>query len=238
MTLRPKTMDKADKGNVLDDYVHRQLDRAEREPGDDFFSVLTRATYQGRPLTRDEMTGFAVLTFAGGRDTIINIVSFALVYLADNPGDLELLRERPVLIRSAIEEFVRVASPLTHIGRVCPRDTSVRGVDVPADHRVSLCWASANRDESVFESPHDVQVDRKRNAHVGFGAGAHTCLGASQARLILRTLLGQICAKGIVLEVLDGQPHYEEWPGYRRQTGFEYLNMRLTAPEAGKEVTQ
>ncbi len=218
-----------EKGDRLDAYVREQLDRAEREPGDDFFSALTRASYRGRPLTHEEMVGFAVLTFAGGRDTIINILSFTLVHLAEHPQVLTRLRESPILIRSAIEEFVRVASPLTHIGRVCPHNTDVNGVAVKADHRISLCWASANRDETVFESPDEVIIDRKRNAHVGFGSGAHTCLGASQARLILRTLIGQICERGIALEVLDGEPHYEEWPGYRRQTGFNYLNMKLTA---------
>ena len=218
-----------EKGDRLDAYVHEQLDRAEREPGDDFFSALTRATYRGRKLTREEMAGFAVLTFAGGRDTIINILSFALVHLADHPGDQAKLRDEPMLIRSAAEEFVRIASPLTHIGRVCPHTTDVNGVEVPADHRVSLCWASANRDATIFETPDEVRIDRKRNAHVGFGSGAHTCLGASQARLILRTVIGQICTKGIELQVLDNVPHYEEWPGYRRQTGFDVLNMKLTA---------
>ncbi len=219
-----------EKGDRLDAYVHKQLDRAERNPGDDFFSALTEATFRGRRLTREEMAGFAVLTFAGGRDTIINILSFALVHLADHPKDVDRMRENLMLIRGAVEEFVRVASPLTHIGRVCPHATNVNGVDVKADHRVSLCWASANRDESIFDSPDEVQIDRKRNAHVGFGAGAHTCLGASQARLILRTVIGQICANGIELQVLDNEPHYEEWPGYSRQTGFNYLNMKLTAP--------
>ena len=215
-----------EKGQVLDNYVERQLDRAEADPGDDFFSALTRATFQGRPLSREEMSGFAVLTFAGGRDTVINILSFAFAHLANHPEDLAKLRDNPMLVRSAAEEFVRVASPLTHIGRVCPRETDVHGVDVPADHRVSLCWASANRDETVFESPNQVQIDRKRNAHVGFGTGAHTCLGASQARLILRSVMSAV-SQTATIEILDEKPQYEEWPGYRRQTGYEYLSVRF-----------
>jgi cytochrome P450 len=218
-----------EKGDRLNAYVHEQFDRAESDPGADFFSALSRATFRGRPLTREEKVGFAVLTFAGGRDTVINILSFALAHLADCPADLIRLRSKPVLIRSAIEEFVRFASPLTHIGRVCPHDTEINGVDVPADNRVSLCWASANRDETVFESPGEVRIDRKRNAHVGFGAGAHMCLGASQARLILRTVLTQICDKGLELTVLDHTPKYEEWPGYKRQVGFDELRMSVAA---------
>ena len=218
-----------DKGDRLDAYVRQQLDRAEFEAGDDFFSALTQATYRGRPLTRDEMVGFAVLTFAGGRDTVINILSFSLAHLADNPHDLMRLRDDPGLVRGAIEEFVRFASPLTHIGRVCPRGANVNDVNVERDHRVSLCWASANRDESIFDAPDEVRIGRKRNAHVGFGAGPHLCLGASQARLILRSVISSICSKGIGLKVLDSVPSFEEWPGYRRQTGFELLKMRLRA---------
>ncbi|NIP95555.1 MAG: cytochrome P450, partial [Akkermansiaceae bacterium] len=79
-------------------------------------------------------------------------------------------------------------SPLTHIGRVCPVDTEVHGVAVQAGHRVSLCWASANRDESVFEAPEEVRLDRKPNPHLTFGAGPHLCLGAAHMRLIMRLL--------------------------------------------------
>jgi cytochrome P450 len=70
------------KGVVLEDYLTRKFDEVERAPGDDFFSALTRATYRGRPLTREEMMGFANLAFAGGRDTIIHTVACALAHLA------------------------------------------------------------------------------------------------------------------------------------------------------------
>lgn len=222
--------DDSEGGSRLDQYIQEQLDRAEREPGEDFFSALALASYRGRPLTRDEMTGFANLAFAGGRDTVINILSFALAHLATHPEDLARLRESPSLVRGAVEEFVRVASPLTHIGRVCPNATTVHGVNVEASGRVSLCWASANRDASVFESPDEIRIDRKRNAHLGFGAGAHMCLGASHARLLLRMVIEQIAAKGIALELQDSEAHYEEWPGCRRQTGFLRLDMRFGRP--------
>ena len=82
-------------GNVLEDYLHQQFDRATANPGDDFFSALTTATFHGRPLTREEMMGFANLAFAGGRDTIIHTISCALGYLAQHPEALDYLREDP-----------------------------------------------------------------------------------------------------------------------------------------------
>ena len=89
--------------------------------------------------------GFANLTFAGGRDTVIQSVAGALGYLGQNPKALEFLREDPGRIVHAGEEFFRVITPLTHIGRVCPVETEVHGISVKPGGRVSLCWASANR---------------------------------------------------------------------------------------------
>ena len=216
-----------EKGGVLDRYLHRQFDRAEASPGDDFFSALTRATFRGRPLTRDEMVGFANLVFAGGRDTVIATVSLTLAHFATHPEDLAKLRGKPFLLRNCVEEIVRVASPLTMIARVCPNVTNVHGMHVPANHRVALCWASANRDETVFESPERLIIDRKPNPHVAFGAGPHICLGASHARLILRTLISQVSQKVGSMEMLDDEPRYETWPAYRRQTSYESLRIRF-----------
>ena len=217
----------AEKGTVLDQYLHDQFDRAQNKPGTDFFSALVHAEYRGRRLTRDEMMGFANLAFAGGRDTVIATVSLALAHLASSSDDVARLRENPMLIRSAAEEVVRVASPLTMIGRTCPHATDVNGVIVEAGDRVAICWASANRDETIFENPTELRIDRKRNPHVAFGAGTHTCLGASHARLILRTLIGQVCEKASGLELVDSKAKYEEWPAYCRQTGFDELRIRF-----------
>jgi cytochrome P450 len=157
------------KGTVLEDYLRAQFDRAEATPGEDFFSALTRATYRGRRLTRAEMMGFANLAFAGGRDTIIHSISSIIAYFGRNPEALEYLREDPKRIVHAGEEFFRVFMPLTHIGRVCPVETDVHGVRVPGGGRVSLAWASANFDETVFDSAHEVRLDRKPNPHLSFG---------------------------------------------------------------------
>ncbi len=221
----------AEKGNVLDEYLHRQFDRAEKEPADDFFSALAQADFRGRRLTRDEMMGFANLAFAGGRDTVISTVALALAHLAAHPDDVARLREKPLLVRSAVEEVVRVASPLTMIARTCPHDTNVHGLEVEAGNRVAICWASANRDETVFEAPEELRIDRKRNPHVAFGAGTHMCLGASHARLILRTLISQVCARTGGLELVESRAKYEEWPAYRRQTGFDVLRIKFLSED-------
>lgn len=216
------------KGNVLEDYLRAQFDRAEAAPGEDFFSTLTQATFRGRPLTREEMMGFANLAFAGGRDTIIHTISCALGYLAEHPEALEFLREAPKRITHASEEFFRVFMPLTHIGRVCPEETEVKGVTVRAGERVSLCWASANMDERAFDAPDEVRLDRKPNPHLAFGFGTHLCMGAPHARLILRTLL-QKCTERIArITVLESKERVESEASYTRTLGYESLTVRLT----------
>ena len=215
------------KGAALEAYLHQQFDRALEHPGDDFFSALTRATFRGRPLTREEMMGFGNLTFAGGRDTIINSVSAIAAYVAGNPGALEFLRQDPKRIVNAAEEFFRTLTPLTQVARVCPVDTEVLGIAVKADHRVSLCWASANYDETVFEAPEEVRLDRKPNPHVAFGFGAHLCLGAPYARLIVRSLLKSLCERVKEITVLHAEEHVENEARYRRAVAYESLTARF-----------
>ena len=215
------------KGIVLEDYLHAQFDRAEASTGEDFFSALTQATYQGRKLTREEMMGFGNLTFAGGRDTIIHSIASVIAYLGQNPAALEFLRADPKRIVLASEEFFRVFMPLTHIGRVCPAHTNVHGAEVPAGGRVSLCWASANRDETVFDKPQEVRLDRKPNPHLSFGFGAHLCLGAAHARLIVRTLLHALVARVSAIRVIEASQHVEHEERYNRLNGYDSLVVQF-----------
>lgn len=216
------------KGTVLEDYLTAQLDRAAANAADEgFFSALTRATYRGRTLTREEMMGFGNLTFAGGRDTIIHSISSILAYLGRNAAALEYLREDTRRIVHAGEEFFRAFMPLTHIGRVCPVDTNVHGVPVKAGGRVSLCWSSANMDEAVFDKPEEVRLDRKPNPHLSFGFGEHLCLGAPHARLIMRTLLQKCVERVGGITVLDAKERMEKEERYERAVGYETLVVKL-----------
>ena len=214
-------------GAGLEAYHQAQFDRAAANPGDDFFSLLTQATFRGRPLSREEMMGFANLTFAGGRDTIIHTVACVIHHLATHPADLEFLREDRGRIIHASEEFFRVFMPLTHIGRVCPVETEVHGVKVDAGHRVSLGWASANLDEQAFESPGEIRLDRKPNPHVSFGFGPHLCLGAAHSRTVLRALLAVCCDELRSIRVLEAHNRVEHTAAYDRPLGFDSLLVAM-----------
>ena len=218
----------AKKGTALEDYLHAQLDRAASNPGEDFFSALTQAKFRGRSLTREEMMGFANLTFAGGRDTIIHSIASIVAYIGENPDTLDYLREDSKRIIHASEEFFRVFMPLTHIGRVCPVETDVQGAKVNPDGRVSLGWASANFDENVFERPEEIRLDRKPNPHISFGFGAHLCLGAPHARLIVRSLLKAMTDRISAVTVLSSTQHVEKEEKYQRPNGYDSLKVKLS----------
>jgi cytochrome P450 len=215
------------KGAALEDYLNRLFDSAEAAPGDDFFSALTRARFRGRPLTREEMLGYGSIMFAGGRDTVINSISGVIGHLSAKPSDLEYLREDPKRIVNASEEFFRAISPVTHIGRVCPTETAIHGVKVEAGGLVSLCFASANYDETVFASPDEVRLDRKPNPHVAFGFGPHLCLGAAHARLVVRGLLKCLCGQVGGIETLDAVAKVEREETYHRSLAYDLLTVRF-----------
>ena len=212
-----------EKGARLGEYIQRRLDMAESAPGNDFFSALTQAEFRGRRLTREEMTGFCNLAFAGGRDTVIHSISSIIAHIAERPEILQMLRDDPKLVMSATEEFMRHISPITHLGRVCPHGADVAGSQVEPDGRVSLCWASANRDASVFDAPGELRLDRKPNPHVAFGSGPHTCVGALHTRVLIRILLEELSVRVEAIRVVEQDAHIEPIAHFQRQVGFDRL---------------
>jgi len=223
-----KEGDGESKGMFMENYCRGMFEAAEQNPGEDFFSALNQAEFQGRKLTMEEKLGFANIAFAGGRDTIIHTATRILAYFADHPEGLAFIRENPDKIKLAAEEFFRVYMPLTHIGRVCPHATEVHGHQVEAGGRVSLAWSSANRDPEMFEAPNEIRLDRKPNPHISFGYGIHMCLGAHHARVLMRSLLQQLATHIGSMEILEAEKNVEHETHYTRMIGYDRLLMQWT----------
>jgi cytochrome P450 len=187
----------------LVDYIADRLDRAHLWP-DSLFGYLRRAEIDGRPLTRDEQMGTAHLVFAGGRDTVIQLISGGIAYLAQNRGAFALLKAEPELAVTATEELVRHLSPLPYLGRICREGAAIEGVIVAPDQRVALCYAKANRDPQVFADPDQIIPDRRPNPHVGFGSGPHSCPGSAHARLLSRTVMQTLARRVTALTLAVG----------------------------------
>jgi len=146
-----------------------------------------------------------------------------VAYFAEHPESLQQLNDQPELVTRATEELIRYFSPLTHMGRVVTKDTEVCSHAAKEDSRVSLCWASANRDETVFEKPNEVILDRKLNPHVGFGFGIHKCLGATHARQIMKVLLRQLSKSVSSIEIISQKENIEDWGAHHRKVGYDNL---------------
>lgn len=221
-----------DKGKAsnLDNYVRRKIAEAKNscEEDQDFFSTLSRAKVNGRSLSDKEIEGIANLTFAGGRDTVINLITNAIWVFAELPDIFERLKNEPEIIGNAIEEFVRFFSPLSQIGRVAKEDTQICEHAIKAGDRISLCWASANRDETVFKDANKLVVDRKQNPHVGFGFGVHNCLGATHARQLMRLLIPCLIETVEKFEIQNCQENIEDLAGFKRKGGFESLQVKIS----------
>ncbi len=194
------------KAAMLMDRIESYVDAGRDGGGLTFFDHLASARLDGRLLTRDERLGFSHVAFAGGRDTLIHTLSGAMWHLARTPSDLDRLRAEPDLLARATEEFVRFFSPLTHIGRICTREDQVAGVPRQPGDRIALCWAAGNFDDTTFEDPLTLRIDRAQNPHLGFGAGDHACLGAAHARAVIRALLSALTDHVARIELHEATP--------------------------------
>lgn len=115
-------------------------------------------------------------------DTTMSATGFTAYLFARNPDQWDLLREQPELVPNAVEEVVRLASPIRSFSRYISHDTELAGVSLPEGGRMMVVYGAANRDERVFEHPDSFDITRKLKKHVGFGFGVHTCGGLHLAR--------------------------------------------------------
>jgi cytochrome P450 len=177
--------------------------RAEGPRGDVVDAVLA-AEIEGRPITDHEVLGVVQLLIFGGLDTTAGALGQFMVRFCREPAIPELLRRRPELIRSAVEELVRLDPPFIAIARTATCDTEIGGQRIRAGQRVLVYWASANRDEAEFACPHAFDLDRAANRHLSFGAGPHRCAGSNLARMNLRIALEELTSRLHDVRLDDG----------------------------------
>lgn len=181
-------------GSHLEAYLDRVFDEAAKRPGNDAFSRIAAGRIEGRPLTRLEMLGVGNLILAGGRDTVIGLISGAIWHLAgDAPERARLARDRTG-IPAAIEELLRFLSPLPRMEREATGDVAGPWGHAAAGEVVLLGFARANHDPAVFADPGTIRLERSPNPHVAFGNGPHTCIGVHLARIEARVLLEELLA--------------------------------------------
>lgn len=161
----------------------RRHDSGEDLP-DDVLSVMTLAEIDGT-LDRREVRRLSQQLLVAGHETTASLISLMLYRLIEQPELIERLRTEPHLIPSAVEEFLRFDSPVQGLFRSNPEPSTVAGTELPAGSRLQVLFASANRDDAVWERPDDIDFDRfgpGARPHLAFGWGVHHCIGHALAR--------------------------------------------------------
>jgi len=175
-------------------------------PRDDIMTKLVQAEIEGERLDDAELNLFFITLIVAGNETTRNLINHAMLALIDHPEEAQRLRDDPSLWDLATDEMLRWGSSIHNFRRTATRDTEIRGVPIKQGDKVVLYYASANRDEEVFEDPHRFDVGRTPNDHVTFGGGGeHYCLGAGLARAEIRATMRQIVERLPDLE-LAGEP--------------------------------
>ncbi len=167
-------------------YFDELLDERRADPRHDLSSVLAAAEIDGEPVPRFELYSLLFLVMVAGHDTTRNAISGGLLALHDHPDQLAALRSDPGLLATGADEIVRWTTPVNHFVRTATTDYELHGTQIRAGDHLALFYASANRDEAVFDDPYAFRLDRSPNPHLGFGIGEHYCLGAHLARLDLK----------------------------------------------------
>lgn len=165
------------------------IEAGERDVPDALLKTLMGAEVDGEKLELMEIVNFMLLLAIGGNETTRNCIAGGFLALHDNPEQLALMRAEPLAhSKIAIEEMLRYISPIIAFRRTTTQPTEIRGQAIPEGAKVVLYYASANRDEEVFENPQVFDIRREKNPHLSFGVGQHFCLGATLARLELQVL--------------------------------------------------
>jgi cholest-4-en-3-one 26-monooxygenase len=162
-------------------------------PRDDLMTALVQAELDGERLDNTELDLFFITLVVAGNETTRNLINHSLLALIEHPDQAQRLRDDPSLWDTAVEEMLRWGSSIHNFRRTATRDTELSGVPIAAGDKVVVYYASANRDEEVFEDPHTFDVGRTPNEHVTFGGGGvHYCLGASLARAEIAATMRQV----------------------------------------------
>ena len=189
----------------LEALLHEEAARRRVEPRDDLLSAVVAAEAEGVldwggeesfvGFAKDDLVSFAQFVLLAGNETTRNAISHGMLALMQRPEQRELLRARPELLPTAVDEILRWSTPVRVLRRTLLRDAELRGRRLRAGESVLLLYVSANRDEEVFADPYRFDIGRRPNDHLAFGFGEHFCLGTGLARLEIRVMFEELLAR-------------------------------------------
>ncbi|MGN7778283.1 cytochrome P450 [Mycolicibacterium sp. 22603] len=172
-------------------YAMKMAEERAQNPTEDIVTKLIEADIEGEKLSDDEFGFFVVMLAVAGNETTRNSITHGMIAFADNPDQWELYKkERP---GTAADEIIRWATPVSAFQRTALEDTELSGVKINKGERVVMSYRAANFDDEAFDNPHQFNILRDPNPHVGFGGtGAHYCIGANLARMTINLIFNAI----------------------------------------------
>jgi cytochrome P450 len=210
----------------LVDYFTHLLREKSRSPGEDLIGLMLRAEHEGQSLGSDEIVANCVLLLFAGHETTTNLLANGLFHLLRDPAARDELGARPELDASAVEEFLRIESPVPATVKVATRDLEFRGAALRAGEMVLPFLSAANRDPRQFDAPDRLDLARTPNRHLAFGWGIHFCLGAPLARLEAALAFRSLLERAPGMALADAEPHWRPWLFFR---ALEELRVRWNA---------
>jgi cytochrome P450 len=203
-------------------YFTKVMENRRAGPRDDLASVFANARIDGEPMGDLETMGYCLVTFTAGHETTRGAIGGGFLALIENPEQRERWAREPALTPRAADEIIRFVTPVNHMVRTANRDTVLRGQKIRNGDRLVLFYASANRDEDVFDEPFQLRLDRHPNRHLAFGVGEHFCMGAHLARKTSGAIFRELVTRLESVE-LAGTP---ERTASNLVPGFKHLPIR------------
>jgi cytochrome P450 len=197
-------------GKVLHRYLDAIYEEALQQSSDDIWNKIAHLEINGVQVSADEFRGIAGVMLAGGRDTVVKLFTGIMWHFGKHPEDLNLLRAKPELIGSAIQEFLRFLTPLPVMNRTLVPESI--GLDLPDNRYVGISFISGNFDETVFDNPYEIDFNRGRNPHLSFGFGPHTCLGNHIAEIEAKVFLEALLNSGKNWKLSSEEIRYHQAP--------------------------
>lgn len=212
---------RASAGPKLIEYLAAELERREAsgEPRDDLIGGFLTAEVDGHRLTHEDVIDITFLLVLAGLDTVTASLSCMVDWLARHPAQRDDLVADPSLLPAAIEELMRVETPVVAGSRHATADFEIGGVEIKAGNELRVVWAAADMDPDVFPDPTKVDFGRTNNRHIAFASGFHRCLGSHLARMELRVTLDALHRR-----IPDYRPDPDLTPGYLNNAGVRCVN--------------
>jgi hypothetical protein len=189
----PERVDRGQKALIqVREYLGRRIVERRKNPGTDLISTLILAREQNDKLSEDELLSTCSTLFSASQETTTSTIAASMLALFRHPDQLQLLREHPEYIESAVEEFLRYDGPLQRQLRAVREDFELRGEQIKKGQMVCPVLGAANRDPEQFPDPDRLDLTRHDNQHIAFGYGIHWCVGAPVARLELQVAINAL----------------------------------------------